>query len=129
MPITKTTHDDYVCPVCFNRVEHCTCYCPQQYLIWVDYGIQEHVRILNQKGYRTANSCESHDQNGNMYVSFVTDYNFDESTIPDGFKIMRNPYAVSFMYKRKTTDDEFTIQKEQHLKALLDWCINLPSKE
>lgn len=127
MPITKTTHLDYVCPKCFNRIEQCTCWCPQQYLIWVDYGIQEHVRILNQKGYTTTNSCESHNQNGNMYIAFAMDYKFDESALPDGFKIMKKPCAISFMYKRHTTDEEFVIQKKQHLQALLDWCNSLPS--
>lgn len=34
--------------------------------------------------------------------------------------------AVSFMYKRRTTDEEFAVQKRGHLAALLDWCRALP---
>ena len=120
------TQLEYVCPICFHRIEGCTCRVSPQYLIWVDSGIQEHVRILNEKGYCTTNSYESHNQNGNMYVAFAFDYGFDEAALPRDFVYMKKHPAVSFMYKRRTTNEEFAIQKREHLAALLDWCRALP---
>lgn len=118
--------EEYVCPKCFNMVNECTCDYMPHYLIWIDSGIQKHVRILNEKGYKTNNSCESHNKNGNMYISFVFDYGFgDTLPLPKHFKRMKNN-VVSFMYDRKATDEEFNTQKKQRLADLLEWCLELP---
>lgn len=124
----KKSYMNYVCPHCFHTLDECTCeiYLPY-HLIWIDRGIQEHVRILNQKGYKTTNSCESHNKNTNMYISFAYDYGFgDTLPMPNGFDLMKSHNAVSFLYKGKTTDEEFEVQKKEHLADLLEWCRNLP---
>ena len=125
----KESYMNYVCPYCFNTLDECICegYLPY-HLIWIDSGIQEHVRVLNQKGYRTVDSCESHSKYGNMYISFVYDYGFgDTLPLPNGFERMKKNGAVSFIYKSGITDEEFEEQKREHLSNLLDWCYNLPS--
>ena len=83
--------------------------------------------ILNEKGYCTTNSCESHNQNGNMYVAFAFDYGFDETALPCDFVYVKKGQAVSFMYKHCPTDEEFAVQKREHLAVLLDWCRASPA--
>lgn len=116
---------EYVCPQCFNSPEHCTCEHMPSYLMQIDRNIQEHIRVLQQKGYRTTSCCESHTPHGNMYINFAFDYGFgDTIPLPDGFEMRKR--CVSYMYKRGTSDDEYKTQKARHLKALLDWCKSLP---
>lgn len=125
----KESYMNYVCPHCFYTLDECKCENSlPYYLIWIDKGIQEHVRILNQKGYRTNDSCESHSKYMNMYISFVYDYGFgDTLPLPNGFKRMKKNSAVSVLYNNKMTDEEFEIQKKEHLANLLEWCNSLPN--
>lgn len=129
MPMTnaKKSYKNFVCPYCFNTLDGCTCesHLPH-YLIWIDSGIQEHIRILNQKGYRTKESCESHNRHMNMYISFAYDYGFgDTLPVPNGFRLKRDN-TVSLIYNKNITDDEFEVQKQRHLDSLLEWCRDLP---
>lgn len=125
----KESYLNYVCPHCFCTLDKCKCDCNlPYYLIWVDKGIQEHVKVLNQKGYRTNDSCESHSKYMNMYISFVCDYGFgDTLPLPNGFKRMKKNGAVSVLYNNKITDEEFEMQKKEHLNNLLEWCNSLPN--
>ena len=132
----QVTNRDFVCPNCFKHVENCTCAHRPTSVIWVDCGIQDQVRILNEKGYKTNFCCESHNQDGNMYISFAevdgNRYKFDKETLPEGFELWdkkKSHVAISFMYKRRTTDEQFVVQKRQHLQALLEWCESLPPYE
>lgn len=121
----------YVCPRCYHRIENCTCEGERlpDYLMQIDSEIQEHVRILNKKGYRTSSSCESHNQNGNIGLCFVFKHGFgDVLPLPKDFKATKHN-AVIYLYDRNITDEEFEKQKKLHLDYLLEWCKDLPEAE
>lgn len=128
---TKDMYENYVCPSCFNKLYECSCehgFLPYN-LLMIDSGIQEHVRVLNQKGYTTLDSCESHNRYENMYISFVSDYGFGNTLpLPKGFEKLKKNNAVSIMYGRGCTDGEFEGKKKEYLNNLLDWCRDLPSR-
>ena len=120
---------NYVCPNCFNKVYDCRCIGDLMpfHLIMIDNGIQEHVRILNQKGYITLDSCECHSKSCNTYISFRRDYGFGTTLpIPEGFKKLNKNSAVSTMYDTNMTDEEFEKKKQENLNVLLEWCKALP---
>ena len=58
---SKKLYEEYVCLKCFNQLNKCVCknYPPKE-LIHIDKDIQEHIRILNQKGYLTKYCCAGH---------------------------------------------------------------------
>ena len=71
----KDAYENYVCPNCFNQLDKCICITfPPYYMTWIDVKIQEHVRILNKKGYFTKFSCEGHSKYNKTYILFVYDY-------------------------------------------------------
>ena len=120
---SKKHSKNYVCPICFNQIQNCTCICPPYTLIMVDNGIQEAVRSLNQKGYITVDSCEGHFENilPNTYISFEQRI----ETCPVGFnnegKVIRKIYNCS----SKTA---FEKEKREALKNLNTWANNLNRK-
>lgn len=124
----KSIYDNYVCPKCFYTMDKCTCdVFPNYHITWIDKGIQEHVRILNEKGYRTQFSCESHTPGGNMYIMFCNNSFADYVPIPDGFKHIKSNKIIEHKYDRKISDSEFQEQKGKHLDILLQWCKSLPN--
>lgn len=116
----------YVCPECFNRLDKCSCeFFPPYSLIFIDCGIQEQVRILNEKGYKTIGCCESH-YNGvcdNIYVAFGKDWDFQ--CMPEGFRYNQRRRMLIHDYKRYISESDFRREKEQYLAALLEWCREL----
>ena len=64
----KLRNKDFVCPYCFNNITKCDCNNYIEYLIRIDRNIQEHIRILNDKGYKTRFCCEGHDTY--IYIRF-----------------------------------------------------------
>lgn len=121
----KDSHLDYVCPVCFNQIDYCTCDSGSWYAIQIDRNIQEHIRILNTKGYKTQYCCESHKPCENMYVAFDGDYGFGSAIeLPYGFKKHFN--GVSWMCEINTAMEDYVAQKEKQLGILLEWCKSLP---
>lgn len=121
---------NYVCPCCFNQLMDCKCngdLFPMS-MIMVDLGVQEAVRILNKKGYRTLDSCEGHSKYSNTYISFRSNYGFGESLpLPDGFGKMKKNHAVSTMYDMSLSDECYELQKKMNLDALLSWAESLPT--
>lgn len=88
--------------------------------------MQDIIRTLNDKGYKTRYCCESHSKNMNMYISFYVDYGFGKHLpMPDGFKY-KYGNTIDFMYKSGTTDEEYVKQKNEHLDSLNKWCKSLP---
>lgn len=118
---------NYVCPRCFYTPRECVCERAPWELVCIDRNIQEHIRILNQKGYKTEYCCESHSKYENLYISFYDDYGLgDAVTLPDGFKFNKRGKYIEYLYNRKITDQEFEKQKKEQLAILLEWCIGLP---
>lgn len=129
MAKNRKIYKNYVCPYCFRQINKCTCELPVWHLIMVDSGIQEHIRILNQKGYKTNGCCESHyDENSIcIYITFAINYGFGETILlPEGFRSIKSKYGIEYRYKSKLSEEERNIQKEQKLAELLEWCKNLP---
>lgn len=120
---------NYICPHCFNTLDDCTCESLPWTLMLIDRGIQEHIRIVRDKGYVTTGCCESHYKGDCIciYISFARDYGFGKSiSLPDGFKYQKSKYAVIYNYKSKITEEEMNSQKKKKLDELLEWCKGLP---
>lgn len=129
MERNKEVYMNFVCPFCWNTLDNCTCeFYPSYYLILIDRNIQKHIRILNEKGYRTTACCEGHRKVClNTYIAFAQNY-FEDTEMPDGFKYNKKRRIVEYIYSRKLTEDEMEGLKKQRLEALLKWCENLPNR-
>ena len=116
----------YVCPHCWNTLDECVCeQFPPYHLILIDKNIQEHIRILNNKGYSTMYCCEGHCAGSNTYISFGN-VDFDDDTLPVGFKYSKKHHMLSYTYSTRLSNEEVEEIKKEKLKILLDWCKNLP---
>lgn len=122
----KEYYKDYVCPYCLNVLEDCICKLfPPYHLIHIDRNIQEHIRILNKKGYRTIYCCEGHDAGSNTYIIFARDY-FKDIAMPNNFKYIKNKNMINYSYSSKLTIEKIEELKKKNLKILLEWCKKLP---
>lgn len=129
MEKNKKAYINYVCPYCWNTLDNCTCELfPPYHLVFIDRNIQEHIRILNEKGYRTIGCCEGHKTICiNTYIAFPEDY-FKETDIAKGFKYDKKRRIISYTYSQKLTEEKMEKLKAEKLKILLDWIKSLPSK-
>lgn len=135
-PRDKSIYENYVCPKCFYTLDKCKCTSFPHYNIWwIDKGIQEHVRVLNEKGYKTQYSCESHTPQDNLYIMFYNKYDFGNTLpVPEGFKCKNNVNTIEHVYgkdsktRKKMTKEEFETEKRKHLDVLLEWCKSLPEQ-
>ena len=127
---------NYVCPRCFHQIDKCSCDSKPYYsLWWIDINIQEVVRILNEKGYKTQYSCESHDAYDNLYLSFYYHYGFGkELPVPEGFKVKSSGKTIEHIYgkdsraRKKMTEEQFEAEKKLCLDNLLEWAKTLPEQ-
>lgn len=121
---------EYVCPKCLHTLNECCCELRSNSLIHIDRNIQEHIRILNTKGYNTVNCCEGHYGKGyQLYIQFAKEHNFNDTNIelPSGFKYIKSQRIIEFMYSSKLKNEyAFDKMKEIKLESLLNWCKNLP---
>lgn len=126
---SKAAYMNYICPYCWYTLNKCTCdLFPPYHLIFIDKNIQEHIRILNEKGYRTTACCEGHAKVCiNTYIAFADNY-FDSTSVPDGFKYDKKRRIVSYTYSTKFTKEKMEEVKEEKLKTLLEWCNSLPNR-
>jgi len=129
MKKNKKAYINYVCPHCWNTLDKCTCdIFPPYHLIFIDRNIQEHIRILNEKGYRTTGCCEGHRTVCiNTYIAFPKDY-FKEIGTPEGFKYDKKRRMITYTYSMKLTKEEMEELKAEKLKILLDWVKGLPNR-
>lgn len=115
---------NYVCPYCFYQINKCICKeYPPYILIQIDEGIQEIIRELNRKGYKTKYSCESHfNYTYNIYIRFYEIYNFNK--MPEGF-IKSDDFTLEHIIKKTNNEDEFNLEKEKYLFLLKKWVESL----
>lgn len=127
---------NYVCPRCFHNIYKCKCDSKPYYsLWWIDRNIQEIIRILNQKGYKTQYSCESHDPQSTIYISFMNRCQPDHTIpAPNGFElkgggnIIEHKYGKDSRARKKMTMEEFEAEKKECLANLLEWAKALPEQ-
>lgn len=129
MEKNKDVYMNYVCPYCWNTLDNCTCELfPPYHLIFIDKNIQEHIRILNEKGYRTMACCEGHrDVCINTYIAFANNY-FKDIDTPDGFEYDKKRRIITYTYSTKLEEKEMEELKKEKLKTLLNWCKSLPNR-
>lgn len=134
-PKDMSIYENYVCPHCFYTLDKCECLSFPHYSIkWIDKGIQEHVRVLNKKGYKTEYSCESHVPRDEIYLVFASWGRGleDDIEMPEGFKydktdrVMRYKYGKNAKDTKKISAEEFEVKKKKALNDLLEWCKALP---
>lgn len=124
----KDYYVNYVCPYCLYTLDKCVCdLFPPHHLIHIDENIQEHIRILNKKGYKTKYCCEGHGVGTNTYILFIMDY-FKDIDMPDNFKYVKSKRLLTYSYSTKLTKEKAEKLKKENLKLLLEWCENLPDK-
>ena len=126
----KKAYEHYVCPYCWNALNKCTCdIFPPYHLVFIDKNMQEHIRLLNNKGYRTTSCCEGHKEVCmNTYIAFADNY-FDDISAPDGFKYDKKRKIVTHTYSTKLSEEKMEELKKDNLFTLLEWCKSLPNKE
>lgn len=126
----KYIYENYVCPRCFHKLPDCTCpgSTPPYQILWIDENIQEHVRILNEKGYLTEYSCESHSPKGTTHIMFYGGRNPSKDIpLPNRFK-WHDKYNKFFAeYDKKMSLEDYQLEKKKNLDALLEWCNELPN--
>ena len=129
MKKNKEAYINYVCPHCWNTLDNCTCKLfPPYHLIFIDRNIQEHIRILNEKGYRTMGCCEGHRVRCiNTYIAFPNDY-FKEIGTPEGFKYDKKRRTITYTYSPKLTERKMEELKAEKLAILLEWIKGLPDR-
>lgn len=129
MDKNKEAYINYVCPYCWYTLDNCICELfPPYHLIFIDKNIQEHIRILNEKGYRTTACCEGHRVKCiNTYISFADAY-FEEIDTPDGFKHDKKRKTITYTYSQKLTEEKMEELKTDKLESLLKWVKNLPNR-
>lgn len=132
-PRRSLPYGEYVCPHCFNQIVKCSCDALPRHLILIDEGIQEHVRILNDKGYATMFCCESHSVHQNLYIAFAYAYGFGGALPgPEGFKCKNGGKTVERIYgrdsraRKEMTAEAFEAEKKKSLESLLAWAKALP---
>jgi len=128
MERNKEAYLNYVCPYCWNTLDECVCELfPPYTLEFIDRRIQEHIRILNNKGYRTIGCCEGHmEVCVNTYVAFGREYFNDSIEPPEGFIYNKTRHMLHHEYKvRRLTHEAFEKEKSEHIEKLLSWCKSL----
>lgn len=109
-------------------MDNCKCDALPYGIILIDKNIQEHVRVLNKKGYRTINCCEGHRTDCiNTYIEFANDY-FNDIETPSGFTYNKRRRIITYTYSYKLTENEMEEMKEKKLAELLEWCKSLPNR-
>lgn len=129
MERNKNVYINFVCPFCWNALDSCTCeFYPPYYLILIDENIQKHIRILNEKGYRTTACCEGHREIClNTYIAFADNY-FNDIELPDGFEYNKKKKIINYSYSTKLTEDKWNELKKERIETLLKWCERLPNR-
>ena len=129
MKRNKDAYMNYICPHCWNTLDNCSCHVfPPYHLTLIDRNIQEHIRILNEKGYRTTACCEGHREVClSTYVAFANNY-FDDTSVPDGFKYDEKGQMIIYTYSTKLTGEKMEEIKKEKLTTMLEWCKKLPNR-
>ena len=129
MKKNKDAYMNYVCPYCWYTLDNCICdIFPPYHTIFIDRNIQEHIRLLNEKGYRTMGCCEGHRERCiSTYIAFADNY-FNEIGTPEGFKYDKKRRMIVYTYSTKIKEEEMKKIKSEKIAKLLEWCKSLPNR-
>ena len=122
-----------VCSNCFARLDKCNCKCTNKHSFFVDKNIQPILEILNNKGYKTLYSCESHTEISPydfcMYIMFKEPIPKELQNIKD-FSFEKKNTIIQYLITdvEKKSIIELVKEKEIHLKMLYNWSKSLPNK-
>lgn len=111
-------YKDYVCPVCFKQLTHCTCEVAPWELIQIDAKIQDAVRILNRNGYYTRYSCEGHYNGKNNVTEGYILFSIPPRDCPQGWR--KNKNKIYYNYEPKDKQD-FEEYQDGKIEALNKW--------
>ena len=116
---------NYVCPECFEQLNVCRCNFMPHSLIMIDEGVQECVRELNKKNYRTSGCCEGHFRGvcRDLYISFGIEYNVFDN-LPDGFYYNEKRRMIIYVYNAENQAD-FEVEKIIAAEKLTEWVKSL----
>lgn len=132
MPVEKNeeVYQNYVCPKCFNRLPECKCPgSPPYQILWIDKSLQSHVRILNEKSYKTKFCCEGHSEDDTAHIMFLCGNAPKETdTLPDGWRYNKRWDRIETNGKYKDLDGGYEA-KQKYMNTLLEWCDNLPKRK
>lgn len=104
----------YLCPHCWNEVEECCCSSYPYFLIQIDAGMTDIVKMLNLKGYKTTSTCEGHFESAikQLQINFKEKYNIK---LPNEF--YNDGWGIRYNYT-STTKEVFEKEKNKILKLL-----------
>ena len=130
---TMEIYNQYVCPKCFHKLPECTCgeSIPET-LLHIDEGLQEHIRILCNKGYYTTVCCEGHwNEEHGIYTYIGCKADIDKAVdifpLPDGFKLDRRNKIINCKIKSDLGKEKAEELKAKRLNDLLEWIESLPA--
>lgn len=129
--IKKKDINNYVCRECFNKIGKCTCDEYPLYLIHMDKDIQEHIKILNEKNYRTKFCCASHDKSLYIHIVFCFNYfeDYNQEQLPSNFKYDKKNFKLYCDLKcNNMSIEEIKNKRTLALNDLLDFCKNLEQR-
>lgn len=108
---------NYVCPGCFERVNKCKCNKAPDYLIQIDYKLQDTIKELNNLGYITQACCEGHYTKGVEIVPYILFVNRPD-TKPEGWAIRGSGI---YCYINVNSKNEFKVAQDCAINALINW--------
>ena len=112
----------YVCPLCFDTIEKCTCDVYPWYLIQIDKMMLPIIKELNKKCFYTEMCCEGHiGSNEFIYVQFKRKYKIKKE-LPKDF-VGDGSYLKAPITGR--TLEGKNRNKRKLLKSLYEWVIEL----
>ena len=131
---SKEMYAEFVCPRCFQQIHKCTCELyPPRNLIQIDLDIQEIIRILNQKGYRTQFCCAGHGDEYKLYnfTEIYISFPYPQSilrfdTLPAGFTEDKRACVIRCRFPKNLSEVQFAAYHKAALDNLYLWAQNLP---
>ena len=92
----------------------------------IDKKLQEPIRILNQKGYRTWACCEGHNADEEIYIRLLVTDEMMKNKLPDGFWIDKKEFIRCRIPKNCEDIEQF---KDNKISDLKSWILKLPNNK
>ena len=113
--MNQKNHNNYVCPVCFQKIESCNCISIPYSLIMIDEKIQWAIQELNNKHIITQSCCAGHYIPNKMTCIYITFQN-KPKTKPLGWSIRGNGIYYLCFPKNQNEFESICQKQYNHLK-------------